>query len=559
MDPRMSGHKLTHSYFSMAVSTKSSVLCSVGLRGRMILTGDNRASLLIALKSVAWKEALRIMKSYVGIVLLTLLGCAAIVSANDLAFYSGPTNPGWISDNAVAENVRVIRNDPGIKALFDSIEDFGDGDEYGNNSPLAKWCIEHTGNGQQDVIILACGTTPSALYPFPNLKPDDSNIENFIEEGNVVINVADWIFYMSYEGGFRSPDNGPEGAANVFDIHGLSFHDRGASFEPTALGKKYIPSLKSFRSTRPWHLEQFVGTNWNVVVFAEADKNTADPAVAISKTPGRDGTGMIAAMWQTNSPVWFDRPDVRGIGVAEFIINWLAENSALDIEGTDKLTTTWNAVKNGNPTAGPSTDIAADVNRDGVVNIQDLVLIASHFGKEGQDNADVNHDGVVNIADLVLVAWALGQEAAAPSLYAGSLENLTIDDLHQWLSKASQIRGEDIRYRQGILMLEQLLRVLLPKESALLPNYPNPFNPETWIPYHLAESVDVTLTIYSVDGKVVRRLDLGHQPAGFYQSKNRAAYWDGRNSVGERVASGLYFYTLTAGDFAATQKMLILK
>ncbi|MDE0400073.1 MAG: leucine-rich repeat domain-containing protein, partial [Candidatus Poribacteria bacterium] len=99
----------------------------------------------------------------------------------------------------------------------------------------------------------------------------------------------------------------------------------------------------------------------------------------------------------------------------------------------------------------------------------------------------------------------------------------------------------------------------LSKETVLLPNYPNPFNPETWIPYHLAEPADVTLTIYSVDGKVVRRLDLGHQDTGYYQSKARAAYWDGRNSVGERVASGLYFYTLTAGDFAATRKMLIMK
>ena len=497
------------------------------------------------------------MKSYVGIVFLALLGYAAIASANDLAFYSGPTNPGWISDRAVAENVKVIRNDPGIKVLFDNIEDFGDADEVGDNSPLAKWCIDHTGNGQQDVIILACGTTPSALYPFPNKEPDGSNIENFIEEGNVVINVADWIFYMSYEGGFRSPDNGQEGAANVFDIPGLSFHDRGTSFEPTVLGKKYIPSLKPFKSTRPWHLEQFYGSNWDVIVFAEADKNTADPAVAVSKNPGRDGTGMIAAMWQTDSPVWVDQPDVRGIGVAEFINNWLSENIALEIEGEDRLATTWNEIKGGGDTAEPSTDIAADVNADGVVNIQDLTLVASRFGMEGNDNADVNRDGVVNIADLVLVAWALGQNAGAPSLYAGSLENHTVDDFRQWLSKASQIRRSDIRYRQGTLVLKQLLVVLLPKESALLPNYPNPFNPETWIPYQLAKSTEVTVTIHATDGQLVRTLELGQLPAGMYQSKSRAAYWDGRNGQGELVASGVYFYTLTAGGFSATRKMLI--
>ena len=98
-----------------------------------------------------------------------------------------------------------------------------------------------------------------------------------------------------------------------------------------------------------------------------------------------------------------------------------------------------------------------------------------------------------------------------------------------------------------------------PQVTALLPNYPNPFNPETWIPYHLAKPADVTLTIYAINGQVVRRLDLGYQAAGFYRSRARAAYWDGRNSVGERVASGLYFYTLTAGEFAATRKMLIMK
>ena len=99
----------------------------------------------------------------------------------------------------------------------------------------------------------------------------------------------------------------------------------------------------------------------------------------------------------------------------------------------------------------------------------------------------------------------------------------------------------------------------LPQETSLLHNYPNPFNPETWIPYHLAEPADVTLTIYAVNGQVVRRLDLGHQAAGFYRNRARAAYWDGRNAVGERVASGIYFYTLMAGDFAATRKLLIRK
>ena len=284
-------------------------------------------------------------KIYFGIALLALFSFAAIASANDLAFYSGPTNPGWISDKAVQNNVAAIKADAGVKALFDSIEDFGDGDEVGDDSPLAKWTVEHTDNGQQDVIILACGTCPSGLYEFPNKDADGSNVENFVEAGNIVINVADWIFYMSYEGGVRSPNNGPTGAANVFDIDGLSFGARVGAMKPTALGKEFIPSMKPFNSDRPWHVEQFKGSDWDLVIFGESDKNNADPAVAVSKSSGKDGTGMIAAMWQAAKPEWAEKTDIRGIGVAEFINNWLADNGTFDVEAKNKLATTWGSIK----------------------------------------------------------------------------------------------------------------------------------------------------------------------------------------------------------------------
>ncbi len=100
---------------------------------------------------------------------------------------------------------------------------------------------------------------------------------------------------------------------------------------------------------------------------------------------------------------------------------------------------------------------------------------------------------------------------------------------------------------------------VLPKTTALLTNFPNPFNPETWIPYQLAEPAEVTLTIYDIQGRVVRTLRLGHQPAGFYQNRSKAAHWDGRNYLGEKVATGIYFYTLKAGDYMATRKLLIRK
>ena len=95
--------------------------------------------------------------------------------------------------------------------------------------------------------------------------------------------------------------------------------------------------------------------------------------------------------------------------------------------------------------------------------------------------------------------------------------------------------------------------------TELLANYPNPFNPEMWIPYRLAEDAFVTLTIYDGDGLIVRTLEVGHRVAAFYKSRSKAIHWDGWNEIGESVAIGAYFYTLFAGDSSATQKMLIIK
>ena len=103
------------------------------------------------------------------------------------------------------------------------------------------------------------------------------------------------------------------------------------------------------------------------------------------------------------------------------------------------------------------------------------------------------------------------------------------------------------------------LHLSLPKQSALLPNYPNPFNPETWLPYQLAEDANVTISIYNLNGQLVRTLLLGNQRAGAYVLKHKAAYWDGKDSFGQQVASGVYFYTLRAEKFRATRKMVILK
>ena len=200
-----------------------------------------------------------------------------------------------------------------------------------------------------------------------------------------------------------------------------------------------------------------------------------------------------------------------------------------------------------------------DINGDGVVNLEDATVVRENLGQKGQNDADVNGDGVVDVEDLLLVLAAIEAAAGAPALHTHAPDLFTAEEVQRWLIDARGFANKSLAHQRGILMLEQLLVLLTPKETSLLSNYPNPFNPETWIPYQLSEPAAVTVHIYAIDGRLIRRLALGHQPAGMYQSKSRAAYWDGRNTVGEPVASGIYFFTLTAGDFTATRKMLIRK
>ena len=242
---------------------------------------------------------------------------------------------------------------------------------------------------------------------------------------------------------------------------------------------------------------------------------------------------------------------------------------------------------------GAGTD-NLDVNGDGQLNILDLILVAVFYGMRGDSiPADVNADGIVNVLDFAAVATGVDAAGGLPlqaveaallaaAAQAGDIEAVagapvTFNTTHHaWsrqvayrnvaaaLADVRPLAASDVRLGRGVAVLEKLLALLtemqaIPETTALLPNYPNPFNPETWIPYHLAQDANVTLTIYNVQGDVVRTLMLGQQSAGIYKSRERAAYWDGKNQLGEPVASGLYFYTLTAGEFNATRRLLIAK
>ncbi len=152
--------------------------------------------------------------------------------------------------------------------------------------------------------------------------------------------------------------------------------------------------------------------------------------------------------------------------------------------------------------------------------------------------ADLNYRSVVEVGDtLELTVTDVGGNIASETF------NFTIDAAH--LEKA--------------VMTVSLDSIGTPKRSQLLQNYPNPFNPETWIPYQLSEDASVSVSIYDTTGKLVRTLPLGFQSAGFYNGRDRAAYWDGRNALGERVASGIYFYQLTTASFQQTRRLVIVK
>ena len=111
----------------------------------------------------------------------------------------------------------------------------------------------------------------------------------------------------------------------------------------------------------------------------------------------------------------------------------------------------------------------------------------------------------------------------------------------------------------ALSVLKAILPERLPSQTQLLANYPNPFNPETWIPFQLSQDTEVRLTIYDVAGKIVRKMELGHLTAGSYSQTEKAIYWDGKTETVEQVGSGAYFYQLQAGDYTETRKIVILK
>ena len=216
------------------------------------------------------------------------------------------------------------------------------------------------------------------------------------------------------------------------------------------------------------------------------------------------------------------------------------------------------------PSENNTTYSKYDVNKDGAVNNADTRAVAGAIGQSGaaitHTRTDVDGSGAVDVTDLILVIANLDDDVAAPAI-ALDVKALDIDfDRVQEQVEALLSSGDrSVAAQRALLYLRHLLASARPSETVLLANYPNPFNPETWIPYHLASATDVHINIYDAQGRLVRALVLGHQTAGYYTSRSRAAYWDGRNAFGEQVASGIYFYQLQTDEMSSMRKMVILK
>ena len=226
-------------------------------------------------------------------------------------------------------------------------------------------------------------------------------------------------------------------------------------------------------------------------------------------------------------------------------LGWYEVSDVSPLSDLTQLTTlslTWNKVIDISPLSGLTQLTTLELGGNEVVDISPLSGLTQLTTLELWKNevSDVSAlEGLINLEDLYLDENPIADLAPLHRLKAKNPDVVLDIDIGAVAAAPAA--------------------PMLSVETLLLPNYPNPFNPETWIPYQLAKPADVTMSIYSVDGRLVRTLALGYQSAGVYRSRNRAAHWDGRNNVGEKVASGLYFYTFTAGDFTATRKMIIRK
>ncbi len=298
-----------------------------------------------------------------------MVALTSMAAASDIAFYTGEPNPGWYINTAMAADVTKIISQTG--SLFGDVQKFDDA----HLTDFGAWVDARTNDGKMDIIWLP-GTIPSVLYPYPNLQPDGSRAEKWLDGGNMIINVGDWFAYCSYEiNATRQADNGGAGAANILDLNaGVIVSADNTALQVTPAGKKYLPSVTNpIDSDRPIALSAVVAP-WEVVAIFGSTGGTealtesrGDPIVIHNKV-----TGAYVAFINQANPGFPDRGQV----CAEFIRNWVATVIGL-----------------GSPAAaggGQPADGSSDVPRDTALSWTAGVYPATHDVYLGTTFADVN-------------------------------------------------------------------------------------------------------------------------------------------------------------------------
>ena len=258
-------------------------------------------------------------------------------------------------------------------------------------------------------------------------------------------------------------------------------------------------------------------------------------------------------LYWTNARGRIQSANLNGSGIKN-VVEGLISPSKLAIGGANTETTTVKAA-----TPAKKDNAKYDVNGDGTVDNTDASLVSAGFDT-GNAKYDVNGDGKVSFLDLLLVFDNRDDDAAAaPAIVGMKLNAVQIDRIEEQIDLLIATNDRSPAAMRTLVYMQQLLATARPEKTQLFANYPNPFNPETWLPYELATDTHVKITIYNTQGVVIRTLQFGHQSAGYYTDRDRAAYWDGRNALGEQVASGLYFYQLETDEMSSMRKMVILK
>ena len=257
-------------------------------------------------------------------------------------------------------------------------------------------------------------------------------------------------------------------------------------------------------------------------------------------------------LYWTNARGRVQRANLNGSGIQN-VVDGLGNPGEIVISNSISTLT-------GTPLTPPVSYATYDVNKDGAVDNTDAGLVIDAL-ETNNARYDVNGDGAVDFLDVVLVFDNRDDNVAgAPTIVGMKLSAVQIDIIQEQIDLLIATNDRSPAAMRTLVYLQQLLVTeTRPEKTQLFANYPNPFNPETWIPYELATDTHVRITIYNTQGVVIRTLQFGHQSAGYYTGRDRAAYWDGRNALGEQVASGLYFYQLETDTMSSMRKMVILK